>query len=86
MVDLPALTAELNALAEASVAIDWQKIYKAAQVKLAEATANGGVITWQANGRSVTRSVAELREILAVAKKEYIDSQGGMVAQLGEFA
>jgi hypothetical protein len=85
MTNIPALTAEMNALAAAAADIDWLKIAKGVQVKIAEAVANGGVVTYQVNGRSVTRSVAELREILKVAKSEQADAAGGVIVQLGEF-
>ncbi len=85
MTDLAALTAEMTALAAAAANINWDMIAKGVQVKIAEAVANGGVITYQVNGRSVTRSVAELREILKVAKSEQADAAGGVIVQLGEF-
>ncbi len=85
MTDLAALAAEMTARANAAAGIDWPTIYKSAKIALAEASANGGVITYQVNGRSVTRSVAEIREILVLAKKEMADEAGGIITQLGEF-
>lgn len=85
MTDLAALAAEMTARANAAATIDWEMIYKSAKIALAEASANGGVITYQVNGRSVTRSVAEIREIIALAKKEIIAEAGGVIIVDGEF-
>lgn len=85
MVDTAALIAEMNALAAAAADLDWPKIYKGTKVQIAAAIANGGVITYQVNGRSVTRSVAELREILKVCREEIVAESGGIISVLAEF-
>jgi hypothetical protein len=86
MVDLSALTSELNALVAAAPQVDWDKIAAAARVKIAEAALNGGVVTYQVNGRSVTRSLSELREILKLAESRGESQGGGIICQLGEFS
>lgn len=85
MTDLTALTNELNALASAAPAIDWDKIAAAARVQIAKAVTTGGVVTYQVNGRSVTRSITEMREILKMAESRGASQGGGIIIQLGEF-
>lgn len=85
MTDLTALVAELNALQAIAPQVDWDKIAAAIRVKLAEASLNGGVVSYQVNGRSVTRSVSELREILKIAESRGASQGGGIIVQLGEF-
>jgi hypothetical protein len=65
--------------------VDWDKMVTAIQLKLAEAVINGGVVTYVINGRSVTRSITELREMLKVAESRAPSQGGGIVCQLGEF-
>lgn len=83
MVDIAALNTELDTLVAGST-VDWDKILIAAQALLAQAVLNGGVITYTTNGRSVTRSVSELREILKIAESRAASRGGGIIAQLGE--
>jgi hypothetical protein len=84
MATISTINAELDALASGST-VDWDKILIATQAKIAEAVLNGGVVTYNVNGRSVTRSVSELREILKMAESRAASRGGGIIAQLGEF-
>jgi hypothetical protein len=85
MVDPAALISELDALANAADNASWDKIAKAARVLIAQATLGGGVVSYTINGRQVTKSIAELREILKLAEGRGQSQGGGIVVQLGEF-
>ena len=84
MASITTINAELDALVAAST-VDWDKILTAVTAKIAEAALNGGTVTYNVNGRSVTRSIGELREILKMAEARAPSKLGGIVVQLGEF-
>lgn len=76
---------EFAALISQSQTVNWPDIAKATRVLIAKAAVNGGVVSYSINGRSVTHSIAELREILKLAESEIVRESGGIFTQLGEF-
>ena len=86
MTDLTALVAELNAVTAAAPDVSWDKIADTTRVMIAKAALNGGIVSYTINGRQVTHSITELREILKVAEARGETRGGGIIAQLGEFA
>lgn len=85
MTDLAALISELDAVATASADVSWDKIVDACRVLIAKAMLSGGVVSYTTNGRSVTHSITELREILKMAEGRSKKNGGGIIRQLGEF-
>lgn len=85
MTDLAALVAELDAVTAAAVDVSWDKVAEACRVLIAKAMLGGGVVSYTINGRSVSHSIAELREILKMAEGRSAKNGGGILAQLGEF-
>lgn len=85
MTDPAAILSEVDALATAATDLSWDKIADAARVMIAKAMLNDGTVSYTINGRSVTKSIAELREILKLAEGRGRAGGGGVLVQLGEF-
>lgn len=80
--DVTAIQTELELMRGTEATLSWELIRDYLRGKIAEAAIGGGVVSYTINGRNVTKSLSELREILALAEAR---TGGGIVCQLGEF-
>ena len=77
--DVEAIQDEITQIAGA-LRISWADIAKAAQLKMAEATLNGGITSYTINGRTVTRDLRWWQEAYRFAMAQAaVDDEGGIV-------
>lgn len=58
--------------------LDWRLVADAIAAKMAIAASEGGVTSWSFGGRTVTKSLSELRHLHAIALAQANRQRGGL--------
>ena len=79
--DIAALNTQAKSWVD-TLGISWSDLATVVRGKLAEFAITGAVTSYTINGRSVSMSISELRELLKICEAR---QRGGIIQQLGEF-